>query len=148
MKKWFWILFAVFLPVAEVGVFVVVSRAIGLWMTLAIVGVSATCGVCILIRSALRIEREGDELKERYGKMEDAPTSQMLVVGTEWMYSIIAVLCLLSPGFLSDLFGLLLSLPGVKKSIGKASLLKAQVEAGQHGMGVDEYYRKKRLEGR
>lgn len=98
-----WI-FALFLavPLIEIGLFVTLGGALGLWMTLAFVFGSTMLGVFVLRRGAGRMQpRRG--------------TVMMQMAGSG--LSMMAAMLLIVPGFLTSLVGLLLLVPIVQRGV-------------------------------
>ncbi|PYE84454.1 FxsA family protein [Pseudoroseicyclus aestuarii] len=93
-------------PLIEIGLFIQVGGAIGLWPTLAIVVLTALAGT-ILVR------REGmDALARLRGAMQELKDpSRPLADGAMILF---AGALLLTPGFFTDACGFLLLIPGVR----------------------------------
>ena len=99
-----WLLFAfILVPLIEIGLFIQVGGAIGLWPTLAIVLLTAVAG-SYLVRS--QGARELANLRNSFGTMRDP--SQPLANGAMILF---AGALLLTPGFFTDFVGFLLLLP-------------------------------------
>ena len=101
-------LFLVFLavPLIEIACFVLVGQAIGLWPTLAGVLVTALAGAVVLRRQGTALFTE---IRTRMGRGElpaRALADAMLVA--------VAGVLLLTPGYFTDLMGLLLLVPPVR----------------------------------
>ncbi len=101
-------LFLVFLtvPLIEIACFVLVGQAIGLWPTLAGVLVTALVGAVVLRRQGTALFAE---IRTRMGRGElpaRALADAMLVA--------VAGVLLLTPGYFTDLMGLLLLVPPVR----------------------------------
>lgn len=87
-------------PLIEIGLFVTLGAALGLWLTLAFVLGSAFLGVAILRRGGqLGAHRSG---------------SQVLQIAGVGM-SMIAGVLLIVPGFMSSFLGLLMLIPAVQR---------------------------------
>lgn len=98
---------AIFLwPLAEIAGFVVVGKAVGVWATLALVILSAMLGAALLRIQGTGILRRISE-ETRNGGIP----SRELVHGA---MIVVAALLLLLPGFITDIFGLLLFIPAVR----------------------------------
>jgi UPF0716 protein FxsA len=94
------------MPLAEIAGFVVVGKAIGLWATLALVILSAMLGATLLrIQGTGILRRISEESRNGGVPGRDLVHGAMVVVGA---------FLLLLPGFISDIFGLLLFIPGVR----------------------------------
>ncbi len=94
------------MPLAEIAGFVVVGKAIGLWATLALVILSAVLGATLLRIQGTGILRRISEESSNGG-----------IPGRDLVHGamvVIAAFLLLLPGFLSDILGLLLFIPGVR----------------------------------
>lgn len=86
-------------PLIEIGLFVTLGAALGLWLTLAFVLASAVLGVAILRRGG------------RVGRPRGGPMVQAAGLGL----SMVAAILLIVPGFLSSFLGLLLLMPVVQR---------------------------------
>lgn len=93
------------LPLLEIALFVTLGAAIGLWATLAVILVTGLAGVAILRRPRRVQPVRGQALPEALALMAD----QSLVM--------LAAVCLVLPGFLTDAIGLLLLLPPLRKAL-------------------------------
>lgn len=145
MKKYFWIFLAVLLPILEVAVFIFIHKLIGTTLTLVIVFVSAIFGVKMW-KSSLKLAQENAiKLEKEYGRPKNAPTDVILITGTDLMFSMISSMCFLSPGFLSDIFGLFLAVPKVRKFIGEAQVFSLRRQAAEKGMSLEAFCRKKEI---
>ncbi|WIV50797.1 FxsA family protein [Marivivens sp. LCG002] len=99
-----WLLFAfILVPLIEIGLFIQVGGAIGLWPTLAIVLLTAVAG-SYLVRS--QGARELSNLRNSFGTMRDP--SEPLANGAMILF---AGALLLTPGFFTDFVGFLLLFP-------------------------------------
>ncbi|MCW8093236.1 FxsA family protein [Alteromonas sp. ASW11-130] len=100
------LLFAI-MPIIEIAVLVQVGDVIGGWNTIALVLISAFVG-------AYFVRREGvNTLKTAQQKMQSnqIPGQEML----EGLMLVVAGVLLVTPGFITDTFGLLLVLPPSRK---------------------------------
>ncbi|MGO4564305.1 FxsA family protein [Rhizobium sp. 2YAF20] len=94
------------MPLAEIAGFVIVGKAIGLWATLGLVVLSALLGAALLRIQGVGILRRISKESENGG-----------IPGRELVHGamiVVAAFLLLLPGFLSDILGLLLFIPGVR----------------------------------
>jgi UPF0716 protein FxsA len=94
------------MPLAEIAGFVIVGKAIGLWATLGLVVLSAVLGALLLRIQGLGILRRISRESENGG-----------IPGRELVHGamiVVAAFLLLLPGFLSDILGLLLFIPGIR----------------------------------
>ncbi|OCO99607.1 MULTISPECIES: FxsA family protein [unclassified Ensifer] len=97
------------LPLAEIAGFVVVGREIGLLMTLLLVLASALVGIILLRVQGFTVIR----------RMQDAAQAGLdpgrEVLGGALLF--FAAILLVVPGFVSDVFGLLLFVPFVRDAV-------------------------------
>lgn len=105
------------LPLAEIAGFVIVGREIGLAMTLLLVLLSAIAGVVLLRVQGFAMIRRVQEAT----RTGSDPGREVL--GGALMF--VAALLLMVPGFISDIFGLLLFVPPVRQAI--ASYLRSRM---------------------
>ncbi|WP_374626446.1 FxsA family protein [Devosia sp.] len=127
-------LFLVFLavPLIEIACFVLVGQAIGLWPTLAGVLVTALAGAVVLRRQGTALLAE---IRTRMGRGElpaRALADAMLVA--------VAGVLLLTPGYFTDLMGLLLLVPPVRGLIyaylrTRFTVVSASAEGYGYGRG-------------
>ncbi len=94
------------LPLIEIGVFIWVGGAIGVWPTLALVLASVILGSALLRRQTLSTLRAA-QAEARSGRLPE----REIVHGA--MIALAGILLIL-PGFVTDVFGLLLFLPPVR----------------------------------
>lgn len=103
-----WILLAVMaLPLVEIGLFVTLGAALGLWVTLAWVLLTGMAGVMLLRGLAVSGQRDlRDGLREG---LHDplSPIAHKALMG-------VAAVLLILPGFFTDALGLILLLPPVR----------------------------------
>lgn len=105
------------LPLAEIAGFVIVGREIGLAMTLLLVLLSAIAGVVLLRVQGFAVIRRVQEAT----RTGSDPGREVL--GGALMF--VAALLLMVPGFISDIFGLLLFVPPFRQAI--ASYLRSRM---------------------
>lgn len=102
---WLFVLF-VAIPLIEIGLFIQVGGLIGLWPTLALVLLSAIVGTALMrsqgSRAWTEVQRSVSELRDPTQPM--AHGAMILFAGA----------LLLTPGFFTDSFGLLLLVPGFR----------------------------------
>lgn len=123
-------LFLIFLlvPLIEIAFFVMIGQAIGLWPTLLGVLVTALAGSLVLRIQGVALLREIGETMGRGMLPARALADAMLVA--------IAGVLLLTPGYFTDLIGILLLLPPVRNGI--YALLRSRmgvVSTGHTGYG-------------
>ncbi|AFL54377.1 UPF0716 protein FxsA [Sinorhizobium fredii] len=116
------------LPIAEITGFVVVGRELGLAMTLLLVLLSGVAGVLLLRIQGLGTLRRVQEAA-RAGK-DPGPD----LLGGALIF--IAAILLIVPGFITDIAGLVLFLPPVRRAI--ASFLQTRLTILTTGSGF--YY--------
>lgn len=97
------------LPLAEIAGFVIVGREIGLGMTLLLVLLSAIVGVVLLRVQGFAVIKRVQEATRTGAD----PGREVL--GGALMF--VAALLLIIPGFISDIFGLLLFVPPVRQAV-------------------------------
>lgn len=108
-----WIILAILaLPLVEIALFVTLGGALGLWLTLAWVVLTAVAGVLILKSLAARgaIRGRQDFVEGFRGRLAEDPLSP---IAHQALIGVAAVLLIL-PGFFTDAVGLLLLLPFVR----------------------------------
>jgi len=104
-------LFLLFLlvPLIEIAFFVVIGGAIGLWPTLAGVLIMAVAGSLILRWQGLSIINE-IRSSVGHGQLPARALADAMMIG-------LAGILLLTPGYFTDLLGLLLLIPPVRSAI-------------------------------
>jgi UPF0716 protein FxsA len=119
MKMWVGIALLAW-PLIEIGLFVTVSGAIGLWATLAIVLATGVLGV-LCMRPSLIVARAQKGVRDPRAMMMNATRGSMTMV---------AGVMLFLPGFLTDVLGLILLLPPVQTVVGiyLASLIRVRTD--------------------
>lgn len=117
------ILFAVFMivPLVEIAFFVVIGNTIGLWPTLAGVLVTAVAGSLILRWQGLQLLNEIRSSMGQ-GRLPARALADAMMVAT-------AGVLLLTPGYFSDLIGILLLIPPVRTLIYRFLASRVQVVA-------------------
>ena len=118
---WLFLLF-VGVPIVEIGLFIQVGGAIGLWPTLAIVILTALVGTTLMRwQGMMTLRRLQDTLAA--GQNPADPIAQGAMI-------LIAGVLLLTPGFFTDAVGLSLLLPPVRVALfrwGKSRLMSGNV---------------------
>jgi UPF0716 protein FxsA len=119
-----WLLIAfIAVPLIEIGLFIQVGGAIGLWPTLAIVLITAFLGTFLVrTQGAMAL----GQLRSSFSDMQD-PT-EPLVHGAMILF---AGALLLTPGFFTDAVGFSLLVPGVRSAAFR--YIKARVNVQSFG---------------
>lgn len=117
------ILFAVFMivPLIEIAFFVVIGNTIGLWPTLAGVLITAVAGSLILRWQGLQLLNEIRSSMGQ-GRLPARALADAMMVA-------VAGVLLLTPGYFSDLIGILLLIPPVRTLIYRFLASRVQVVA-------------------
>ena len=109
-------------PIAEIGGFIVVGREIGLWPTLGLVVATAMIGTFLLRQQGMATLRRAEAAIAR-GEPPAGPLfdAACLLVGG---------VLLLTPGFLTDAFGLALMIPSLRTWIGRGlwAMLRGRIQ--------------------
>lgn len=118
-------------PIIEIGLFVQVGGAIGLWPTLAIVILTAVLGTALLRHQGLdTLRRVQDSLAQ-----DRLPVAEMF----DGLCLLMAGALLLTPGFMTDALGFLLFMPPFRaaaaQAIGRYVLSHGRVHVQTSGMG-------------
>ncbi|QND16840.1 membrane protein FxsA [Rhizobium leguminosarum bv. trifolii] len=121
--------FILLLPLAEIAGFVVVGRAIGLWLTLALVMLGFVLGVILLRRQGIGILRRMSS-EGRNGVM---PGRDLLRPAM----NVIASLLLIIPGFLTDIIAILILIPPVRDLVWRAIANRFVVVNAKGGSSSD-----------
>ncbi len=118
------LLFLIFLlvPMIEIGIFIVVGQAIGLWLTLGGVVLTALLGSFIIRLQGISLLQEIRTLTGR-GAL---PARQI----ADGIMLAIAGALLLTPGYFTDLVGFLLLVPPLRGLIYQTLKSRVAVEAG------------------
>ncbi|WP_404382333.1 FxsA family protein [Caenispirillum salinarum] len=109
-------------PVIEIGVFIQVGGLIGLWPTLGIVILTAVAGTALLKQQGLAVMRRAQDSLNR-GEM---PLREVF----DGACLLFAGALLLTPGFVTDAFGLLLFLPPFRDAL-RRTIVPALVKRGK-----------------
>ncbi|MEM8536281.1 MAG: FxsA family protein [Pseudomonadota bacterium] len=122
-----WLLVAfIAVPMLEIALFIQVGGFIGLWWTLLIVLLTAVAGSYLVRQQGLR---ELGRLQRSFSELDD-PT-EPLANGAMILF---AGALLLTPGFFTDVVGLSLLVPGVRRAA--FHWAKARVKVQRFEMGV------------
>ncbi len=116
-------LFVVFLvvPVVELAVIIQVGHVIGTWNTIAVL-------LLVSFGGAWLVKREGLAVLRRFRQQMDAghvPTREL----ADGVLILLAGALLLTPGFVTDILGLLLLLPPVRSAVRAAALHRIAVRS-------------------
>jgi len=105
---WLFLLFVV-VPIVEIGLFIQVGGAIGLWPTVAIVVLTALAGTVLMrAQGIMTLNRLQNSLAEGTNPTDPMAQGAMILV---------AGVLLLTPGFFTDALGFALLLPPVRVAI-------------------------------
>lgn len=125
------LLFAV-LPIAEIMLLINVSDTIGGWNTFFIVIFSAFLGAFFVKREGLNTLRQVQQ-KSAAGELPSKEISEGLLL-------LVAGVLLVTPGFITDIIGLLFTLPFTRGPIAAALVKKFIVYQGRKGGAQFRYY--------
>lgn len=100
------------MPILEIAGFIVVGKALGLWLTLALIILTSLLGLIILRNGGLGMVRNLQNASQKGAEPAEAIVSGGMRV--------IAGILLFVPGFITDIIGLLLLMPAVRKFFWKA----------------------------
>jgi UPF0716 protein FxsA len=102
------------IPLLELALLIKVGQSIGFWSTMAIIVVTAAIGVAVMQSHGIKtMQRAQESLAE--GK---TPVDSVI----DGTFVLFAGLLLISPGLITDLLGLLLLIPPVRRRIGNWSM--------------------------
>lgn len=99
------------MPIFEIAGFIVVGKALGLWLTLALILFTSFLGLLILRSSGLGMMRD----LQNASKTGSEPAAAMISGGMR----VVAGILLFVPGFITDIIGLLLLVPAFRALIWK-----------------------------
>jgi UPF0716 protein FxsA len=130
----FRILFALFIvvPIIEITVLMQVGELIGAWPTVAIVIVSAWLGAKYVRKQGLAT-LQSVQTKMAQGEM---PSGE-IVTG---VMLLVAGVLLVTPGFVTDIFGLLLLIPSVRKALSNAVQKQLKTSQGSTFSANSHFY--------
>ena len=100
------LLLIIIIPAAEISVFLLSGNIIGIWPTIAIIFLTGIIGAYLAKKQGLETLRKAQELM-RYGQM---PREAIL----DGICILFGGILLLTPGFISDIIGLLMLMPPTK----------------------------------
>lgn len=128
-----WLLLAFLtVPLVEIGLFIQIGGAIGLWPTLGIVVLTAVLGTW-LVRTQGRMAI--GQLRTSFSRLDD-PTEPL----AHGAMILIAGALLLTPGFFTDGVGFALLMPPVRRAA--FAYLRKRVHVQRFEMGPDRPYRR------
>lgn len=123
---WLFLLF-ILVPLIEIGLFIEVGGAIGLWPTLGIVVLTAVAGTALMRQQgALAL----NQLRTSFNEMRDP--AEPLAHGAMILFS---GALLLTPGFFTDTVGFLLLLPPVRRAAYNWLRSRVSVQTFHYGAG-------------
>jgi UPF0716 protein FxsA len=130
----FRILFALFIvvPIIEITVLMQVGELIGAWPTVAIVIVSAWLGAKYVRKQGLAT-LQSVQTKMAQGEM---PSGE-IVTG---VMLLVAGVLLVTPGYVTDIFGLLLLIPSVRKALSNAVQKQLKTSQGSTFSANSHFY--------
>lgn len=113
-------------PLAEIAGFVVVGRALGLWWTLGLVIITGLLGAFLMRQQGLHLLKKLSEQSQQ-GQI---PASSVI----DGAMIVVAGILLLLPGFVTDIVGIALFIPFVRRLLWSA-IGKRVVVVGPRGRG-------------
>ena len=110
----------IFVPIIEIGLFIQVGGFLGLWPTIALVLVTAFVGASLVRSQGIQT------LMSVQGRLQqgEMPAQQIL----EGVMLAVAGVLLLTPGFMTDAFGMLVLLPAPRAIMAKKLMEKMVVK--------------------
>ena len=128
----FQVLFVLFIviPIIEIAVLIQVGELLGLWPTIAIVITSAWLGAKYVRQQGLAT-MQSVQSKMAQGEM---PSTE-IVTG---LMLLVAGVLLVTPGFVTDIFGLMLLIPQVRQAI--AAMVQKHMLVGQVAAGASFHH--------
>ncbi|TKB51348.1 FxsA family protein [Ferrimonas sediminicola] len=128
MVFYLFLLFAV-MPIIEIAVLVQVGTTLGAWPTIALVLLTAALGASLVRSQGLSTMME---VRNRMARGE-MPGTQIM----EAMLLAVAGVLLVTPGFVTDLFGLLILTPFTRRKLATWLMSRAQIHIAtqQQGFG-------------
>lgn len=127
----FLFLMFVVIPVLEIAIFIQVGGVIGLWPTVGLVLISAFVGASLVRSQGLQTLMS---VQKRIQQGE-VPTQQIF----EGVMLAVAGVLLITPGFLTDLMGMLLLLPAPRAKLAKYVMSKAEFKVSGRGFSNGPY---------
>ncbi|MCG9553752.1 membrane protein FxsA [Vibrio sp. Isolate31] len=133
------LLLFIFVPIIEIGLFIQVGGFLGLWPTIALVLITAFVGASLVRSQGIQT------LMSVQGRLQqgEMPAQQIL----EGVMLAVAGVLLLTPGFMTDVLGMLVLLPAPRAMIAKKMMEKMVVKnmsggfhaGGQAGFGQSPF---------
>lgn len=117
------------LPMVEIGVFIAVGSQIGIGWTLALVVVSFLLGIVLFRRQGFSMLKAA-QAEARAGIAPERPIVHGAMI-------VMASILLMIPGFVTDIFGLLLFVPPVRDAIWNA--MRSRITVRAYGPGHTSY---------
>ena len=115
----------VIMPIVEIAVLINVGEIIGGWNTVALVILSALVGAHLVRREGLStMAKAQQKMQEGQIPAEELGAGLLLLV---------AGVLLVTPGFITDIFGLLLTLPYTRGKLAKFVMQNMQMVGGARG---------------
>jgi UPF0716 protein FxsA len=102
------------LPLLELGLLIKTGQVLGFWATLGMLAGAGLLGALILSRQSLSMLRQAQEAVAR-GRPPVAPV-------LDGVFLLLAGALLITPGFLTDILGLLLLVPPIRHAIARWSV--------------------------
>ena len=124
--------FVLLMPILEIAGFIVVGKALGLWLTLALIMLTSLIGLIVLRNGGLGMVRNLQNASQTGGE----PAAAIVSGGMR----VIAGILLFVPGFITDILGLLLLVPAVRRAFWaffRPKIVVAGSYAGQRYRGTD-----------
>ena len=116
----------ILIPIIEIAVFILLGDFFTFWELISIIATTAIIGIMIIKKKGLQaLYRAQDQLKRNIVPIEEIYKGMFLVISAAF---------LLTPGFITDLFGFLLFVPTFR-NIFKAIFVKSLVAS----INVDAY---------
>lgn len=120
------LLFAI-MPIIEIAVLIEVGEQIGGWNTVGLVILSAMVGAYLVRQQGMMTAFQARQ-KMQLGQL---PGQEMV----EGLMLVVAGVLLVTPGFVTDIFGLALTLPMIRPAIARAVLKRMQVHVVNQAQG-------------
>jgi len=111
-------------PIIEIGLFIQVGGFLGFWATIGLVLLSAVVGASLVRSQGLKTLMT---VQQRVSQGE-IPAQQIL----EGVLLAVSGVLLLTPGFMTDMLGMMVLLPGIRSALAQYLMTKVAVQ-GQQG---------------